>query len=346
MHYRISQSLRKYKISRPVDLAQEAARLGREIGMRLGDGDPRLRPVHGVERAVRSRVPQDVPLSRHGDGLLLLGRLLLRLFQFRKDRMLLGGKERGIRQTGAEVTPGRWLPYAFCLTGTSSLSDLPGYREGRWTIQDESSMFVTEAAGIRGDETVMDVCAAPGGKSMHAASLLREGKVMAFDLSRKKTDQIRKNIRRMGLQEKISVSEQDARIHNSSYENCADLLLCDLPCSGLGIIGRKRDIKYRIGREELTELSALQREILKNAVSYLKPGGILIYSTCTIDALENQDNADYIENELKLAPDSLVPFLPQGIPGIEGEGKNRLQLLPHIHGTDGFFVARFKKPLA
>ena len=252
----------------------------------------------------------------------------------------------GIRQTGAEVTPGRWLPYAFALTGTSNLSDLPGYKEGRWTIQDESSMFVTEAAGIRGGEIIMDVCAAPGGKSMHAASLLREGRVMAFDLSRKKTEQIRKNIKRMGLLEKISVSEQDARVHNSTYENCADLLLCDLPCSGLGIIGRKRDIKYRIGREELTELSALQREILKNAVSYLKPGGILIYSTCTIDRLENQDIADYIENELKLAPDSLVPFLPQGIPGIEGEGKNRLQLLPHIHGTDGFFVARFKKPSA
>lgn len=252
----------------------------------------------------------------------------------------------GMREAGAEVSPGRWLPYAFCLTGTNAVQDLPGFREGRWTVQDESSMFVTEAAGIRGDETVMDVCAAPGGKSMHAASLLREGRVLAFDLTHKKTEQIRKNIKRMGLEDRISVSEQDARIHNSRYDGVADILLCDLPCSGLGIIGRKRDIKYRISREDLTELSALQKEILKNVVSYLKPGGILIYSTCTIDRLENQDNADYIEQELKLNADSLVPFLPPDIPGIEGEGKNRLQLLPRLHGTDGFFVARFRKPLA
>jgi 16S rRNA (cytosine967-C5)-methyltransferase len=249
-----------------------------------------------------------------------------------------------MREAGTKVTPGRWLPYAFCLTGTSALQELPGYREGLWTIQDESSMFAVEACGIRGGETVMDVCAAPGGKSMHAASLLKEGRVLAFDLSHKKTEQIRKNIRRMGMEEKISVSEQDARVHNSRYEACADILLCDLPCSGLGIIGRKRDIKYRISRQELTDLAALQREILKNAVTYLKPGGVLIYSTCTIDALENQENADYIEKELKLQADSLVPFLPPEIPGIEGEGMNRLQLLPHVHGTDGFFVARFRKP--
>ena len=259
----------------------------------------------------------------------------------KRDRIL-----EQIREAGTEVTPGRWLPYACCLRGTSAIQDLPGFREGLWTIQDESSMFVTEAAGIRGDEIIMDVCAAPGGKSMHAASLLKKGRVLAFDLTHKRTEQIRKNIRRMGLEEKISVSEQDARIHNSRYEGCADILLCDLPCSGLGIIGRKRDIKYRISRQELTDLAALQREILKNAVSYLKPGGILIYSTCTIDALENGDNADYIEEELKLEADSLLPFLPQGIPGIEGKGRNRLQLLPHVHGTDGFFVARFRKPMA
>lgn len=257
-----------------------------------------------------------------------------------RDRIL---KE--MKEAGTEVTPGRWLSCAFCLTGTNVIQELPGYREGLWTIQDESSMFAVEACGIRGDETVMDVCAAPGGKSMHAASLLKEGRVLAFDLSHKKTEQIRKNIKRMGLEDRISVSEQDARIHNSRYEGCADILLCDLPCSGLGIIGRKRDIKYRISRQELDELSALQREILKNAVTYLKPGGLLIYSTCTIDALENQENADFIEQELKLKADSLLPFLPSGIPGIEGEGKNRLQLLPHVHGTDGFFVARFRKPL-
>ena len=249
-----------------------------------------------------------------------------------------------MRRRGAEVSPGRWLPYAFYLTGTKDLQDLPGYAGGKWTVQDESSMFVTQVSGIRGDETVMDVCAAPGGKSLHAASLLKEGRVLAFDLTEKKTEQIRRNIKRMRLEEKIIAAKQDARIFNERYRDCADLLICDLPCSGLGIIGRKRDIKYRISEKELHDLSALQKEILANAVSYLKSGGILIYSTCTINRLENQENADYIEKELGLIPDSLLPYLPQGIPGVEGPGQNRLQLLPHIHGTDGFFVSRFRRP--
>ena len=248
-----------------------------------------------------------------------------------------------MRERGAAVRPAAWLPYAFYLTGTRDLQDLPGYAQGRWTIQDESSMFVAEAAGIRGDEIVMDVCAAPGGKSMHAASYLKEGRVLAFDLTDHKVRQIRRNIQRMGLEDRVQAQVQDARVHVSQYDESADLLFCDLPCSGLGIIGRKRDIKYRVSRKELEDLAALQREILANVVSYLKPGGVLIYSTCTINRLENQENADFIEKELGLVPDSLLPCLPEGIPGIEGPGQNRLQLLPHIHGTDGFFVARFRK---
>ena len=216
-------------------------------------------------------------------------------------------------------------------------------------------MLVAEAAGLQGGETVYDVCAAPGGKSMHCASKLlalakraeegaaamKAGTVHAFDLSKGKTAQIMKNVRRMHLPN-VVVTQRDALLPVPAEAGAADVLLCDLPCSGLGVIGRKRDIKYHVSPAQLEELAKLQKDILRSAVGYLKEGGVLIYSTCTINRGENEEIAAFIEKELGFTADPLAPHLPAGIPGIDG---HMLQLLPHIHGTDGFFLARFiKKP--
>ena len=255
-----------------------------------------------------------------------------------------------MRSRGVGVGKGRYLSYCYELTGTDSISELPGYREGLWTVQDESSMMVAEAAGLRGGETVYDICAAPGGKSMHCASRLlalesagekgsKAGEVHSFDLSKGKTAQILKNIRRMHLPNVI-VQQRDAREPVPEEAGKADVLLCDLPCSGLGVIGRKRDIKYHVTQKQLEELADLQKLILRSAVSYLRDGGVMIYSTCTINEGENGRIAEFIEKDLGLAPDPLAGHLPGEIPGIN---INQLQLLPHIHGTDGFYLARFVK---
>ena len=269
------------------------------------------------------------------------------------DRCSLADREEileKMRQKGVKVGKGRYLPYCFYLTGTDSISELPGYREGLWTVQDESSMMVAEAAGLEGGETVYDVCAAPGGKSMHCASRLlalesekgegaEAGAVHAFDLSKGKTAQILKNVRRMHLPN-VVVEKRDALTQVPEEAGKADVLLCDLPCSGLGVIGRKRDIKYHVTERQLEELADLQKSILRSAVSYLREGGVLIYSTCTINEGENGAIARFIEEELGLSPDPAAGYLPREIPGIRG---NQLQLLPHVHGTDGFFLARFVK---
>ena len=265
-----------------------------------------------------------------------------RCSQERREEILAQMSEKGVK-----AVKGQYLPYCYELTGTDSIQELPGYREGLWTVQDESSMMVAEAAGLAGGETVYDVCAAPGGKAMHCASKLlagsaggtETGKVHAFDLSKGKTAQILKNVRRMHLPN-VVVAQRDALIPVPEEAGKADVLLCDLPCSGLGVIGRKRDIKYHVTPEQLAELAQLQKDILRSAVPYLKEGGVLIYSTCTINAGENEEVAEFIEKEMGLCPDQLTPYLPEGIPGIRG---NRLQLLPHVHGTDGFFLARFVK---
>ena len=265
-----------------------------------------------------------------------------RCSQERREEILAQMSEKGVK-----AVKGQYLPYCYELTGTDSIQELPGYREGMWTVQDESSMMVAEAAGLAGGETVYDVCAAPGGKAMHCASKLlagsaggtETGKVHAFDLSKGKTAQILKNVRRMHLPN-VVVAQRDALIPVPEEAGKADVLLCDLPCSGLGVIGRKRDIKYHVTPEQLAELAQLQKDILGSAVPYLKEGGVLIYSTCTINAGENEEVAEFIEKEMGLCPDPLTPYLPEGIPGIRG---NRLQLLPHVHGTDGFFLARFVK---
>lgn len=250
-----------------------------------------------------------------------------------------------LRSAGVLIEKGRWLPRSYFLRKTSDLSRLPGFAGGLWTVQDESSMLAVEAAGLQGSETVYDVCAAPGGKSFLAADILRTlgkencGHVCSFDLTQKKTDRIREGAARLHLPN-LTAAARDARTAPPEEEGAADVLLCDLPCSGLGVIGKKRDIKYRASLEGIRDLQELQRQILSSAVKYLKKGGTLIYSTCTISRRENEENAEWIASVLGLVPEDLSPYLPAGIPGIRG---NILQLLPHVHGTDGFFIARFRK---
>ena len=132
----------------------------------------------------------------------------------------------------------------------------------------------------------------------------------------------------------------DALVEDTSLLEKADVVIADLPCSGIGVIGRKPDIKYKLKAEQIEELAALQREILSVVIKYLKPGGVLIYSTCTIDRRENQDNRNWLLDNFGLEADSLNSYLPEELICDTTE-KGYLQLLPGVHKTDGFFVSRF-----
>ena len=173
-----------------------------------------------------------------------------------------------------------------------------------------------------------------------AEKLTGKGKVIARDLTEYKASLIRDNKNRMGY-ENLEIEVQDAAALDEALVKRADVVLADLPCSGLGILGKKRDIKYRIRPEDLKELAALQKQILSVVWQYVKPGGVLIYSTCTINPGENEQIADWFAEGYPFMLQNLSSCLPEELKAEGRDGK--LQLLPGIHETDGFFIAGFKR---
>lgn len=256
---------------------------------------------------------------------------------------------------GIEVTDAPYVENAFIMSDYNYLEEIPEFIDGMFQIQDISSMLAGMIASPSKDSTVIDVCAAPGGKSIFAALMMEgTGHVISRDVSEKKTGQIEENVQRLGLGN-ISVETADALEHNLADEETADMLLADIPCSGLGIIGRKPDIKYNVSREKLDGIVRLQRDILDSVCSYVKHGGYLVYSTCTLNPKENEENVRYIM-EKGFAPVDINDLLPESLINDTkkaGEkyldklhsdaARGMLTLIPGVYECDGFFVAKLKR---
>ncbi len=212
-----------------------------------------------------------------------------------------------------------------------AMQEIPGYSEGDFIIQDISSMCVAHLSGVKDDQTVLDVCAAPGGKTTHMAQLMHNsGRVIARDNQADKLETINENVTRLKIKNVI-VEQYDALTLDESLINTVDVVLVDAPCSGLGIIRRKPDIKYNKTPEGLLGLIDIQKGILKNAAEYVKVGGTLMYSTCTLNPAENQDIVNWFlkqDTRFKVQPLSEVGYLT---------------LFPNTHETDGFFIAKLNK---
>lgn len=264
-------------------------------------------------------------------------RFVKRLSEKEREELIDGFVKKGVEVTGHPFVQG-----AYELKNCENIATLPGFAEGAFWVQDASSMLAVLAAGIRPGDRVLDVCAAPGGKSLLAAEYAGEnGSVEARDISQKKAELIEENRDRMGFSQ-LAVRVWDATVLDESMAESADVVLTDVPCTGLGVMSRKRDIKYRQKKETLEELPLLQKQIVKQAAGYVKPGGVLLYSTCTINPKENEEMVEWISKECGLIPEDISGFV-KGLPGQETAGKGYIQLLPGIHGTDGFFFARMRK---
>ena len=250
-------------------------------------------------------------------------------------------KER-IAEEGLGTAPAPYLPYAIRLTDVDSVARINAFGVGLFQIQDIGSMLVTHVAGIRKNDVVLDVCAAPGGKSMHALDILDgSGHLYAFDISDTKLEMIMENAARSG-HSNVDIIMSDAAQYNERLEETADVLIADLPCSGLGVMGRKNDIKYNMTPEKEASLAGLQKEILANVSRYVKPGGILVYSTCTIHRAENEDNAEWITKNLPFEPVSLDEYLPREL-RCATSARGYIQLIPGVCDCDGFFISKFRR---
>ena len=253
--------------------------------------------------------------------------------------------EKELEEAGVKVEKGNYLPYAFTISNLNYLGKIAAFRQGKFAVQDESSQLAVAIADINEGDFVLDVCAAPGGKTFHAADRLKgAGKVLSRDLTEYKTELIEENKDRMHY-ENVEVQQWDALEEDESLLESVDVLLADLPCSGLGIMGRKNDIKYQMTEEQLGELAALQRQILSVVWKYVKPGGQMIFSTCTLNKGENAENIKWIEENTPLHLVSIEEHLPQNLKNRTGS-QGYLQLIPGEDTCDGFFISKFKRPEA
>lgn len=220
------------------------------------------------------------------------------------------------------------------ITSKVTPKDLIGYKEGFWYIQDLGSMLVSRVLDPKKDSFVIDFCAFPGGKTTHISQLMENtGKVLALDVSRERNKVFDENISRLG-NENVDIVIQEAS-KPLSLDNLADKILVDPPCSGLGVIKRKPEIKVRRNIEDVKRLSKVQLNILTNASKYLKIGGEIVYSTCTISPIENEDVIAKFLRENKNF--ELSPI------DIFNEKEGFINILPHKYLSDGFFIAKLKR---
>lgn len=244
---------------------------------------------------------------------------------------------------GVTVQVHPYLEYAFHISEFDYLGDLESFQNGEFSVQDISSMLVSELAAPKEGDYVIDVCAAPGGKSLHMAEKLNgSGHVEARDLTEYKVSLIQENIERTGLSN-VEAVQQDALIFDEASVGKADIVLADLPCSGLGVLAKKTDLKYKATKEGADSLAKLQREMLKNVQAYVKDEGKLVYSTCTINPAENMDNVHWFLNQY---PEfELIDIHGLLCEELQKDVKENgcIQLLPGVHQSDGFFLACMKK---
>ncbi|MEH2350692.1 MAG: 16S rRNA (cytosine(967)-C(5))-methyltransferase [Nostoc sp.] len=250
--------------------------------------------------------------------------------------------EAALQSVGILVNRIPHLPQALRFIGnTGSIQKLPGFKEGWWTIQDSSAQLVSHLLDPQPDEVIIDVCAAPGGKTTHIAELMADkGKIWACDRTSSRLRKLQENSQRLNLRS-IQIYTGDSR-HFNQFQNTADRVLLDAPCSGLGTMHRHADARWRQTPESVLELSGLQKELLTHTSTFVKPGGVLVYATCTLHPAENEE---VISAFLAESPDWQIESpggfeLPEFV---HSTPQGWFKVWPHQQDMDGFFIVRLRK---
>ena len=243
-----------------------------------------------------------------------------------------------LEKEGVSAEPHNWMENCLVLSGTGNLEHLEAFQKGWFYVQDPASKLSVLCAKLPREAKVLDCCAAPGGKSFAAAIAMEgTGTITSCDVHAHKTGLIENGAARLGL-ENIAAKQQDATVAVPEWAGQMDAVICDVPCSGLGIIRKKPDIRYK-NLMEMAELPALQLAILTNQASYVKPGGVLMYSTCTVLRRENEEVVEAFltdNEEFYREPLELPGVFPKNDTGM-------LTLIPGEYDTDGFFICRLRR---
>ncbi|NLB41699.1 MAG: 16S rRNA (cytosine(967)-C(5))-methyltransferase RsmB [Clostridiales bacterium] len=247
-----------------------------------------------------------------------------------------------LQATGVIVQDGFHMEEDLRVSDIGDMEKNEFYREGLFTVQGESSILDTCIVDPQAGEMVLDTCSSPGGKAIHMAELMDgKGKIIAWDIHAHRLDLVKLNAERMKA-EIIEPMLMDAAIFHEQWEDKFDRVLIDAPCSGLGTIHKKPDIKLNMTPEALEELPILQGKILDTCSEYVKPGGVLVYSTCTINLEENQNVVmDFLEKHPEFKLDNPVPYVPDSLKSAIKDGM--IQLIPSLHQVDGFFISRMRR---
>ena len=265
--------------------------------------------------------------------------LTLRANTLRISREELLGR---FRDNGIDVAPCLFSPHGIHVEGRHHIPGLPGFREGLFVVQDEASQMAGILLNAQPGERILDACAAPGGKATHLAQIMgNQGELLAMDISRNKLPLIQETAQRLGISI-LSTRAADLLQSAALPANAFDRVLLDAPCSGLGIIRRNPEAKWRLAPADFTRLAATQKTMLKNAARLLKPGGTMLYSTCSTTVDENETVVrDFLLRQGDCVLENLNDFFPDCRELLTPEGMFRAW--PHRHAMDGFFAARIKK---
>lgn len=266
-------------------------------------------------------------------------RLTARVNSLKTNRSLLIEK---LMEEGYEVDEGN-LNESFWMKGYSKLEKSEEFKNGHFIFQDESSILAARVLNPAKGTKVIDLCSAPGGKTTHMAEIMEnEGEILAFDIYEHKLQLIKENAHKLGITI-IHPSLNDATELNKELLEYGDFVLVDAPCSGVGLMRKKPEIRWNLKEEHIEELTKLQRQIIMNGSKYVMPGGVMVYSTCTLTEEENEDIINwFLETSKDFQLESFEEMLPdfyKNLGGVNGY----IKLFPHISDCDGFFIARFRK---
>lgn len=296
-------------------------------------------PVWLVERWLKDYGPEGTIALCKADNVAAPNTVRTNTLKTTRDRLMAR-----LRSEGLTVHQTPYAPEGLNIEGFLSLHGFKPFEEGLFQVQDESSMLVGHALSPEPGSTVLDAASAPGGKATHLAQIMGDkGTVLAADIHPHKLKLVEDNCRRLGIT-CVRTFQADARYLPPEMNEKADYVLVDAPCSGLGVLKRRPDSRWRKTTDQIPGIIELQAQILNSAARCLKPGGVLVYSTCTLLEEENTARVEaFLRDHPEFTAEDLSRFLPAVPDHDHTMARGYIQLLPHRHGTDGFFIARMRK---